>query len=66
VIDNTTPRELEAWLVAIRDIAPREVMIYTIHRDTPVGGNLKKVPLEELNLIAARVRDLGIETQVSG
>ncbi len=65
-IDNTTPRELEAWLNALKEIAPREVMIYTIHRDTPLGGNLAKVPVAELNQIAARVRELGINTQVSG
>ncbi len=66
-IDNTTPRELEAWLEAIREIGPREVMIYTIHRDTPEGaGNLVKVPEKELRQIAKRVKALGIETQVSG
>lgn len=65
-IDNTTPVEIEAWLKAIREIAPREVMIYTIHRDTPEGGTLFKVPEEELNRIAAMVRELGIDTQVSG
>lgn len=65
-IDNTTPRELEAWLGALREIAPREVMIYTIHRDTPAGSNLKKVPEKELDQIAARVMELGIAVQVSG
>lgn len=65
-IDNTTPEELEAWLTAIREIAPREVMIYTIHRDTPEGGRLFKVPQKELEDIAAMVNKLGIETQVSG
>jgi len=65
-IDNTTPREIEGWLDALREIAPREVMIYTIDRDTPEGGKLEKVPLKELNQIAARVKELGIKTQVSG
>ncbi len=65
-IDNTTPAEVEAWLTALREIAPREVMIYTIHRDTPEGGRLFKVPMKELESIASRVRELGIETQVSG
>ncbi len=65
-IDNTTPEELDAWLKAIDMIRPSEVMIYTISRDTPDGGSLKKVPLSELKEIAARVRKLGIKTQVSG
>jgi hypothetical protein len=40
-------------------------MIYTFSRDTPEGGLLKKIPLEELNHIASRVEKLGILTQVS-
>jgi wyosine [tRNA(Phe)-imidazoG37] synthetase (radical SAM superfamily) len=65
-IDNTTPEEIDAWLKAINKIRPAEVMIYTISRDTPEGGQLKKVPLAELNHIAALVNKLGIKTQVSG
>jgi hypothetical protein len=41
-------------------------MIYTIHRDTPLGSNLRKVPESELNAIAQRVNRLGIATSVSG
>jgi wyosine [tRNA(Phe)-imidazoG37] synthetase (radical SAM superfamily) len=66
VIDNTTPEEVNAWLEAIEKIRPSEVMIYTFSRDTPEGGLLKKIPLEELNHIASRVEKLGILTQVSG
>jgi wyosine [tRNA(Phe)-imidazoG37] synthetase (radical SAM superfamily) len=65
-IDNTTPEEIDAWLKAIDKIRPAEVMIYTISRDTPEGGQLKKVPHAELNHIAALVSKLGIKTQVSG
>lgn len=66
IIDNTTPEEINAWLKALERIRPSEVMIYTIARDTPEGGLLRKVPLEELNHIASRVQKLGIQTQVSG
>jgi wyosine [tRNA(Phe)-imidazoG37] synthetase (radical SAM superfamily) len=65
-IDNTIPGELDEWLKAIKLIKPSEVMIYTISRETPSGGQLHKVPLKELNKIAAMVRKLGIETRVSG
>ncbi len=65
VIDNTTPDEISAWLKAIEMIKPSQVMIYTISRDTPDGGDLHKVPLAELKLLPARVNSLGIETQVS-
>jgi wyosine [tRNA(Phe)-imidazoG37] synthetase (radical SAM superfamily) len=66
LIDNTTPEELNAWLKAIETIRPSEVMIYTISRDTPEGGNLGKVPVRELRTIAKMVNALGIKTQVSG
>jgi wyosine [tRNA(Phe)-imidazoG37] synthetase (radical SAM superfamily) len=65
-IDNTTAVEIEAWLKAIKRINPSEVMIYSISRDTPLGSNLKKVPLAELKKIAALVDSMGIRTQVSG
>lgn len=64
-IDNTTEREVAAWLEAVREIAPRQVMIYAIDRDTP-APNLEKVPVEELRTIAARVEALGIPTSVAG
>jgi wyosine [tRNA(Phe)-imidazoG37] synthetase (radical SAM superfamily) len=66
VIDNTTPEEIEAWLNALERIRPSEVMIYTISRDTPEGGQLQKVPLSELKKIASLVESIGIKTQVSG
>jgi wyosine [tRNA(Phe)-imidazoG37] synthetase (radical SAM superfamily) len=65
IIDNTTPEEVNTWLKAIERIKPSEVMIYTISRDTPEGGQLNKVPLRDLRRIAALVEKLGIKTQVS-
>ena len=65
-IDNSTEKEVDAWLKAIEKIGPSEVMIYTISRDTPEGNQLNKVPLEELQQIALKVEKLGIPTQVSG
>jgi wyosine [tRNA(Phe)-imidazoG37] synthetase (radical SAM superfamily) len=65
-VDNSTEKEVDAWLKAIEKIKPSEVMIYTISRDTPVGNLLNKVPVEELRQIARKVEKLGIPTQVSG
>jgi wyosine [tRNA(Phe)-imidazoG37] synthetase (radical SAM superfamily) len=65
-IDNTTAEEINAWLEALKKIKPSEVMIYTFSRDTPEGGMLNKVPVEELRQIALKVNKLGISTQVSG
>ncbi|MDO5524103.1 MAG: radical SAM protein, partial [Bacteroidia bacterium] len=33
-IDNTTEEEISAWLQLVRELNPREVMIYTIDRET--------------------------------
>ena len=64
-VDNTTEQEVEAWLQLIASIAPRQVMIYTIDRDTP-AEDLEKVPVDELRKIAARVEALGIPCSVAG
>lgn len=66
IIDNTTPEEVDAWLKAIELIRPYEVMIYTISRGTPEGGQFLKVPLAGLKHIAGMVNNLGIRTTVSG
>jgi len=63
-IDNTTEKEVAAWLALIERISPSKVMIYTIDRDTP-ADNLAKIPKEKMELIADRVRALGIPCSVS-
>lgn len=63
-IDNTTEKEVSSWLELIKIIHPKEVMIYTIARDTPATG-LEKVSLKDLKAIAAKVEALGIPVQVS-
>jgi wyosine [tRNA(Phe)-imidazoG37] synthetase (radical SAM superfamily) len=65
LIDNTTSEEIDGWLDALKKIKPEEVMIYTISRDTPLGNLLKKIPRDELNKIALKVKRLGIKTSVS-
>jgi len=65
-IDNTTEKELKAWIEVLHQIRPRLVMIYTIARDTP-ANDLRKVSTEELETIAERViKETGLEVQVSG
>ena len=63
VIDNTTPEEISTLLELYRDISPAEVQVYTIARDTPIN-TLNKVPLNDLEDIAARIEELGINTSV--
>ncbi len=64
-IDNTTEKEILAWLEIVIELNPREVMIYTIDRETP-AKELEKVSLQVLNIIADQVKQLGIKTNVAG
>lgn len=64
IIDNTSDIEVDGWLKLVEAIKPKEVMIYTIARDTPAKG-LEKVSLKDLKAIAARVEAFGIPVQVS-
>ncbi len=64
-VDNTTEKELSAWINALHEIKPQLVMIYTIARDTP-SPDLIKVPIEDLNKIKERLEKEGFKVQVSG
>ncbi len=65
LVDNTTESDINNWIELLKTIKPKQVMIYTIERDTPVEG-LEKVSLEKLQEIANRVEEIGIKTLVSG
>jgi wyosine [tRNA(Phe)-imidazoG37] synthetase (radical SAM superfamily) len=65
IIDNTTEEEISAWLEAIKETCPKEVMIYAIDRETP-EKSLQKIPVEKLREIAGRVGELGVKTSVAG
>ena len=63
-VDNTSDKYVLPWLEAVKEIAPRQVMIYTIDRETP-DHDLQKATHEELDRIAALVREAGIAVSVS-
>lgn len=63
-VDNTTETEIQGWLEALKQIKPKQVMIYTIARETPVKS-LQKVSKEELETIAEKARREGFEVSVS-
>jgi wyosine [tRNA(Phe)-imidazoG37] synthetase (radical SAM superfamily) len=64
-VDNTSDKEISAWIELLKKIRPAQVMIYTIARDTPTE-TLEKVRLEELNKIAEILKKSGFKVQVSG
>lgn len=63
-VDNTTEKEVEAWLDIVEQIRPRQVMIYSLDRDTPCQ-TLEKVEKEELQKIAARLQERGFNCSVA-
>ena len=63
-VNNTGDTFVLPWIDAIKEIAPREVMIYTIDRETPQKG-LMKATREELDRIAAMLEREGIKASAS-
>ncbi len=63
-VDNTTEREVTAWLHIVEQLRPEKVMVYSLDRDTPCK-TLEKVTRDELQQIASRVEALGIECSVA-
>lgn len=61
-VDNTSDKFVLPWIETLKKIAPMEVMIYTIDRETP-AHNLKKASHEELDRIAKLVRQAGLKVQ---
>ena len=63
-VDNTSDEYVLPWLEIVKEIAPQQVMIYTIDRETP-SPLLEKASHEELDRIAAQVKQACIPVSVS-
>ena len=63
-VDNTTDKYVLPWIKAVKEIAPRQVMIYTIDRETP-DHDLEKATHEELDRIVALLQAEGISASAS-
>lgn len=64
IIDNTTPEELQAWYKAVDILHPKQIMMYVIDRKTP-EENLSKISREEMETIAAPLREKGYDVIIS-
>lgn len=42
-VDNTTDEFVDPWIDVLEEIKPREVMIYTLDRDTPAAGLKRQI-----------------------
>lgn len=63
-MDNTSDKYVLPWVQVIKEISPRQVMIYTIDRETP-DHDLVKATHEELDRIREILVQEGIDTSVS-
>ena len=63
-VNNTGDEYVQPWLKAVKYIQPREVMIYTIDRETP-DHDLQKATHEELDAIRDQVIAAGIPCTAS-
>ncbi len=64
-IDNTTETEVALWQRLVLQIHPREIMIYTIDRETP-ASNLEKITVDEMKKISAPLLATGYKITISG
>ena len=63
-VDNTSDAFVLPWLEAVKAIAPCQVMIYTIDRETP-DSFLQKATHEELDRIVSLLEQEGIRASAS-
>ena len=63
--DTAAPASLEAWRNIVRELKPRQVMVYTIDRETP-DKSLRKYTVEEMTAFVQPLMDEGFEVQIRG
>lgn len=63
-IDNIGDEFIDPWIAQLKEISPKQVMIYTIDRDTPVEG-LSKASKEDLNRIGEKLKKEGFNVSIS-
>ena len=63
-MDNTSDKYVLPWIEAVKEIAPSQVMIYTIDRETP-DHDLQKATHEELDRIVSLLEKEGISATAS-
>ena len=64
-IDCTAPEHCRKWVELVEELSPREVMMYTLDRETPAQG-LQKVSVEQMRSIAEPLIKKGIKVQIRG
>lgn len=63
--DTAAPEALERWMDIVRELRPREVMVYTIDRETP-DKTLGKYTVEEMTEMVRPLVEEGFAIQIRG
>ena len=63
--DSSKPEMLDKWMKIVRELRPREIMVYTIDRPTPASG-LQKFSVEEMRTLVSPLLDEGFKIQICG
>ena len=63
--DTTEKDSLEAWMNIVRELRPREIMVYTIDRETP-DKSLGKYTVDEMTAFVQPLLDEGFKIQIRG
>lgn len=63
--DTATPEALTKWMDIVRELRPREIMVYTIDRETP-DKSLEKYTVEEMTAFVQPLIDEGFKIQIRG
>lgn len=62
--DNTLPEEVAAWSDLMREIKPKQIMVYSLDRPTP-EQNLVKVSKEEMALLVKPLIEEGFNISIA-
>lgn len=63
--DSSRPEVIEGWKAIVRELHPREIMVYTIDRPTPKEG-LEKITVEEMRSLVEPLIEEGFVIQIKG
>ena len=63
--DSSEPSQLAAWMDIVRELRPREIMVYTLDREAPAEG-LVKFTVEEMESLTRPLADEGFKIQIRG
>lgn len=63
--DSSSPEVLQGWMDIVKELRPREVMVYTLDREAPAAG-LEKFTVEEMGSLTKPLVDAGLKVQIRG